>query len=114
VILYKKNVRDNMSKIDITVSQDMTINTGNYSSIKPSIAITIKDVDGKNVSSMYDKIAGTLDSLMMLEILALSDEMESVQEMGYKKYKEMLANSLDAQGGVDRAIERINEDFHTV
>lgn len=103
-----------MSKIDITVSRDMTINTGNYSSIKPSITITVKDVEGKDISNMYEKLAGTLDSLMMLEIISLSDEMESVQEMGYKRYKEMLGNSLEAQGGIDKAMKRINDDFYTV
>jgi len=103
-----------MSKIDITVSRDMTINTGNYSSIKPSVAITVKDVEGNKVSDVYETIGSTLDVLMMLEMFALSDEMESVQEMGYKKYKEMLSNSIDAQGGVEKMMERLNNEFNSI
>ena len=51
-----------MSKIDITVSRDMTINTGNYSSIKPSVTLTVKDVDATDAGVVYSNIAEVLDT----------------------------------------------------
>lgn len=75
-----------MSKIDIVVSRDMTINCGNYSSIKPSVSLTLKDVDSENALDKYKQLSRVLDVLMMCETQALGDEMESIQDWGYKRY----------------------------
>lgn len=103
-----------MSKIDINVSRDMTINTGNYSSIKPSISITLKDVDVKDVDVAYSNIAEVLDDLMMLETVAISNEMESIQEMNYKEYKKMCENSIDAMGGIANVLKNIKNAFKEI
>ncbi len=75
-----------MTKIDLTISRDATINTGNYSSIKPSVTMTVKDVDSSNVAAKYKEISQALDILMLMETVSLGNEMESVQELGFKKY----------------------------
>lgn len=75
-----------MAKIDFTISRDATINTGNYSSIKPSVTITVKDVDSKDVTSKYKEVTQALDILMLMETIALGNEMESTQSLGFKKY----------------------------
>lgn len=49
-----------MAKIDFTISRDATINTGNYSSIKPSVTITVKDVDSKDVTSKYKEVTQSI------------------------------------------------------
>lgn len=103
-----------MSKIDINVSRDMTINTGNYSSIKPSISITLKDVDVKDVDVAYSNISEVLDDLMMLETVAISNEMESIQEMNYKEYKKMCENSIDAMGGIANVLKNIKNAFKEI
>jgi hypothetical protein len=103
-----------MSKIDITVSRDMTINTGNYSSIKPSVTLTVKDVDAEDASSVYSNIAEVLDDLIMLETVALSNEMESIQEMNYKEYKKMCESSIDAMGGIDNVLKNIKSAFKEI
>lgn len=75
-----------MTKIDLTISRDATINTGNYSSIKPSVTMTVKDVDSNNVAAKYKEISQALDILMLMETVSLGNEMESVQKLGFKKY----------------------------
>ena len=100
-----------MSKIDITLSRDMTVNAGNYSSIKPSVSITIKDVDSKNTVKTYKALSSIMDSLMMLETVCLSDEMEAVQKMGHVDYKNMCANSIEATGGINVVMEHINKSI---
>lgn len=100
--------------MDINVSRDMTINTGNYSSIKPSISITLKDVDVKDVDVAYSNISEVLDDLMMLETVAISNEMESIQEMNYKEYKKMCENSIDAMGGIANVLKNIKNAFKEI
>lgn len=75
-----------MPKMDINVERSMTINCGNYSSIKPTVNITVKDIDVLDLSDRYTKITQILDNLMALEVLALGDEMETIQSIGYKQY----------------------------
>jgi hypothetical protein len=75
-----------MAKVDFTISRDATINTGNYSSIKPSVTMTVKDIDSKDVTNKYKEVSQALDILMLMETIALGSEMESTQELGFKKY----------------------------
>lgn len=96
-----------MAKMDITIGRDLTINCGNYSSIKPSISLTVKEVDEQDMLSVYNKISETMNGLLAVEIVSLSNEMESAQEMGYKQYKQMLENAIDAQGGTDSFLSEL-------
>ncbi len=98
-----------MSKIDIVVSRDLTINCGNYTSIKPSISLTVKDVEDIDIADTYKKMSDKLSTLLAVEIVALSNEMESAQEMGYKQYKKMIENAIDAHGGIDGFLNNIND-----
>lgn len=84
-----------MAKIDLTISRDATINTGNYSSIKPSVTMTVKDVDSENVPAKYKEIAQALDILMLMETIALGNEMETIQELGFRKYLAEIMNVND-------------------
>jgi len=84
-----------MSKMDISISRDATYNTGNYSSIKPSVTITIKDIDANDVLDKYKKASLVLDLLLMKETIALGNEMGSAQELGYKKYVAQLESADD-------------------
>ena len=96
-----------MSKCDLTVSRSMTINTGSYSSIKPSVSITLKDVDTYVTAEKYEQLAKVLDVLMLMETVALGSEMESCNAMGYKKFIENLEK-------VDNALEMANNILETL
>jgi len=43
-------------KTDITLSKKATINTGNYSSITPSVSLTLKDVDITQIERAYEDL----------------------------------------------------------
>ncbi len=94
-----------MSKMDISVERSITINCGNYSSIKPSVTLTLKDVDSKDAKDKYDKLSQVLDVLMMLETISLGNEMETVQQIGYKDY---VRNLERVEGAVEEAKEILN------
>lgn len=82
-------------KIDLNLDRSITLNTGNYSSIKPGVSITLKDIDASNLAEMYKKASEVLDALMAREIIALSDEQVSITDMGWRKYVIGLNNHLD-------------------
>ena len=89
-----------MSKCDICVSRSMTVNVGNYSSIKPAVSITLKDVDTKEVTTKYQKLSEVLDVLMLMETVTLGNEADSITSMGYKNYIEALEK---VDGAIDIA-----------
>jgi hypothetical protein len=84
-----------MYKIDVKVERSMTLNTGNYQSIKPTVSFTIHDVPEVEVPVMYRKISELLDATMGLEILNLGNEMDTLKERGISEYIKILHNVSD-------------------
>ena len=74
-----------MNKIDITVNQKMTINTGNYSSISPSVSITIKDVYAEDVENVYKDVQNITNAFLIKEIAGLSLLQNSIKQVGINK-----------------------------
>lgn len=54
-------------KLDITVSKQMTINTGNYSSVRPSVTVTAKDVDSTKFEDAYQSLSCLVSNLFKFE-----------------------------------------------
>jgi hypothetical protein len=81
-----------MSRMDITVGRDVTINVGNYSSIKPSVAITMKDVNAFSFDKEYEKLSDLADALIALETIKMGDEMDEIVGNSYKTYLKALKN----------------------
>jgi hypothetical protein len=81
-----------MKKCDLSVSRSTTINVGNYSSIKPTVSLTIKDIDASEIDSKYEKISEALDYLMLMETKILACEADSVGTVGFRKYLEIIKN----------------------
>lgn len=76
------------------ISRGMTIKTGNFSNIKPSVEISlVHNLD--DTQDVYTHIAGILDSLMALETLALTEEMQAISENGWGMYRSALQSALD-------------------
>jgi len=73
-----------MEKIDITIGSKMTINTQNYSSIQPSVSLTIKDVPLDKVTETKRHIDNILSIFMTEEIMELSSTMETIKTAGLK------------------------------
>lgn len=93
-----------MKKCDLTISKDVTLNTGNYSSIKPSVSVTIKDIDQDKLYDEYTKLSEVLDAMIALETISLGNEMESFSSTGYKEYVRNLEQSREK-------IESIVEEY---
>jgi len=81
-----------MAKIDITLSRSMTINVGNYNAIKPSVGLTIHDIESSKAKEVYDGISEVMDALLAKETLKLTDEYEAIAQLGIKTYVSELRN----------------------
>ena len=84
-----------MSKVDITLGRDMTINAGNYSSIKPSVVVTIHDIEENEVDVQYNRLSDLVDALLAKEILKMSDEMATIQESNLNLYHRTLKENVE-------------------
>jgi hypothetical protein len=72
----------------------MTINTGKFSSVKPSIELSV-DVGAADVHMAYVHLSKVADAMMALELLTLTDEMIDINNVGWGRYREILNSKVD-------------------
>jgi hypothetical protein len=78
----------------IKISRSLTVNTGNFSSIKPSVEVEV-DVPAATAEMAAVHLQKIADSLMAIEFLTLSDEMVTINNVGWGKYRELLEGKTD-------------------
>jgi len=83
------------TKCDITVSKTATINTGNYSSIKPSVSITLHDIDSNSIEEKHKIMSELVDNLFTVEVVKLIDIDDDIKDRGIKSYAEILYKRFD-------------------
>jgi len=77
-------------KTDITLSKKATINTGNYSSITPSVSLTLKDVDVTQIERAYHDL-NTISAVFFLsEYRIMAELQEDSKKLGILKFFETL------------------------
>ena len=97
--------------LKITVSRSMTINTGNFNNIKPQIEITRDGIKEEDLKDEYERLSSIVDVLMAFEIVRLSDEAETIDEMGYKKYsKSIEKNTSNMNSLLDTLVKGMSGD----
>jgi hypothetical protein len=82
--------KEKIVKLDITVGKKMTINTGNYSSIQPSISITAKDVDIENHNTVKHDLEVLCNANLLNQIKEDFTLMEGFKLIGLKEIIESL------------------------
>jgi hypothetical protein len=93
-------------KMDITVSKKMTINTGNYSSIQPSVSITLKDVDAKDYNEKLYNLTVLVDSAFTNNLIEHSEYMQMIKDYGLNKTLDSI-NKEEMLQEVENAIENL-------
>lgn len=74
-----------MANIDISVTRSLTINTGNYESIKPTVTLTARDIVPTNVADAYLALDDAISGLIKMEIVSCTGEMKKVSD-GLDRY----------------------------
>lgn len=62
-------------KMDVTVSSKNHINIGDFSSIEPSIQITVKDVEPHKYNQVYENVKQLVETTTALQGLSDIEEM---------------------------------------
>ncbi len=85
----------------VTVNRSMTINTGNFSSVKPSVELSV-DVAAADTHMAYECLSEIASAMMAIEFLHLTEEMETINKAGWGRYKEVLDSN---EGGIIKTIQ---------
>ena len=95
-------------KIDCSITRSLTINTGNYESIKPTVTLTVKDVEPSGLGEMYHSMDEVLTGLLKFEIINCSSEGRLVNS-GLDEYcKTVVRNSESIGNDIDTALTNID------
>ena len=77
-------------KTDITLSKKATINTGNYSSITPSVSLTLKDVDITQLERAYEDLNVISAVFFLSEYRVMAELQDDSKKLGITKFFETL------------------------
>lgn len=73
-------------KCDVSVGKKFTFNTGDYSSVGPTLILTLKDVDIDKIQEIHEKLDIIADGLYHKQMMSDITTMGSVKKMGYSEY----------------------------
>ena len=77
----------------IKISRSMTINTGNFTSIKPSVEVSM-DVKAGDVEEAYRDLSAVAGYLLLYETLSLSEEMQTINDTGWGRYGDLMKHNI--------------------
>ncbi len=97
-------------KIDLEVKKQATINTGNYSSIQPSVNIRLKDVDVGKTEKVYENLNIISTALFIKELYILSEVQNELKNLGIKEFFEKLEMD-EVKTDFKNAIKELHDDI---
>lgn len=100
-----------MAKVDISITKTLTLNLGNYESSKPTVTLTVKDVDAEKVSDAYIALDDAATGLFKMEVLATSLEHSRIKNSSLKAYCQTVAQNREQIG---TKVEKALNDLETL
>lgn len=90
--------------LSITVGRKMTINTGNYSSIQPSVSITAENIKPEDYKKTLEQLNTLVDAAFTVNTIEHADLMQLIKDHGL--HKVLSAINMDGmKEEVDEALE---------
>jgi len=80
-------------KLDLTLGKSLTINTGNYSSIKPEVSITLNGIELDNLEESSYHLTQLISVLMDVQISESKIKMGEIKEQGLSTFIENFMKS---------------------
>ena len=97
-------------KVDITIGRTMTVNTGNYQSVKPTVSITLKDVDIGQGEEYGNALSDLVGELLKIETVKATGEIKELEKEGHMGYcKSILETIDDIEATITEKLGIINE-----
>ena len=60
-----------MKKCDVTINKGLTINAGNYESLRPDVSVTFKDIDVDKIPYICEKMDDLVSDMLFHNIMCL-------------------------------------------
>ena len=99
-----------MPNLDVTVQKKFTLNTGNYSSIQPSVSITVHNVvDTEDLPKVHKLLDIITDALLHKQIESDSQTMATVKKLGFSDYFKKVREQGNMDEVLKKAIEKLSE-----
>lgn len=86
-----------MARVDVSVTRSLTINTGNYESIRPTVTLTARDISPENVGDAYLALEVAITGMLKMEVLNCHSEGRRVSD-GLDRYCRDVNNNLQEIG----------------
>jgi hypothetical protein len=68
--------------LSVTISKKMTVNTGNYSSIQPSVSMTLDEIKPDEFQKKVESLNILVDSLFTTNLMEHSEFMQLIKDNG--------------------------------
>ena len=68
--------------LSVTISKKMTINTGNYSSIQPSVSITLDEIKADEFQKKVESLNILVDSLFTTNLMEHAEFQQLIKDNG--------------------------------
>lgn len=75
-----------MMKIDVNIGKKFTINTGNYSSISPSVSLTAHEINADDLDRVHTLLGDIADLLLHDQIKQDAVTMATIKKLGIGDY----------------------------
>ena len=96
--------------MDITISKKATFNTGNYSSITPSVSLTLSGVDINDAEQAYQDLNVISAVLFLSEYRVMSELQDDTKKLGITKFFETLDEERETmKSDFEEAVRRLAE-----
>ena len=96
--------------MDITVSKKATINTQNYSSITPSVSMTLKNVEAVDIEQAYSDLNIISAVFWLSEFRLMANLQDDTKKLGITKFFETLdEDRKDMKNDFEEAVKRLAE-----
>jgi len=100
-------------KTDITIRKEATVNTGNYSSVKPSVSLTLKDVDIDKLQKVYENMNIITAAFFLSEANLLCEFQDDAKIHGLRKVLDSLETD-EMEKDFKEAIKSLYEDLFLI
>jgi len=101
-------------KTDITITKDLTINCGRYSSIKPAVTMTIKDVDLDKTHTMTEKLMEVVNATWIIQASLDIREIREALSVSATEYNEALIDRLEGAKEVLKQFTKLPDDLFSM
>lgn len=95
--------------MDIKIGRTITVNTGNFQSVKPSVEIDLKNVDVDKCEDMAVTLSSLVENLLKIEIVKSVGQIKDLEKEGHMEYcKNILESIDDIEKSIETSIGLIN------